>query len=136
MSEHNVKLVGGAVDEPATVVATSNGPDDCHIAIAYRDKRVDGSGIDFFAAFQQVRLQLETEGLIPSCYGASLNVWPSGMCRSMGQGMLGYRLKLRCSTTREDIVRIFDAGPDVVPAQVAEQRQFFEEWGKSVERER
>ena len=131
MSEHNVKLVGGAFDEPATIVATSNGPSDCHIALSYQGKRLDGSGIDFFAAFQQVRMQLESEGLIPFCYGASLNVWPSGMCRSMGQGMLGYRLKLGSSTTREDIVRIFDAGPDVVPTHVAEQRKFFEEWGKS-----
>jgi hypothetical protein len=131
MSEHNVNLIGGAVEEPATIVTTSNGPDDCLIAIEYRGKRLDGSGIDFFAAFQQVRQQLESEGLIPFCYGASMNVWPSGMCRSMGQGMLGYRLKLGCSTTREDIVRIFDAGPDVVPANVAEQRKFFEHWGKS-----
>jgi hypothetical protein len=132
MSEHNVILVGGAVDVPATIVATSNGPDDCHITVSYRGKRLDGKGIDFFAAFQQVRMQLEGKGLIPSCYGASLNVWPSGMCRSMGQGMLGYRLKLGSCTSREDIVRIFDAGPDVVPTSVAEQRKFFEEWGRSV----
>jgi hypothetical protein len=132
MSEHSVNLVGGALDEPATIVATSNGADDCHIALSYRSKRLDGSGIDFFAAFQQVRVQLESEGLMPSCYGASLNVWPSGMCRSMGQGMVGYRLKLGTPTTRDDIVRIFDAGPDVVPTRVADQRKFFEDWARSV----
>jgi hypothetical protein len=132
MSEHHVILVGGAVDEPATIVATSNGPDDCHIAVSYRGKCLDGNGADFFAAFQQVRMQLEGEGLVPYCYGASLDVWPSGMCRSMGQGMLGYRLKRGSSTSREDIVRIFDSGLDVVPASVAEQRKFFEEWGRSV----
>jgi hypothetical protein len=131
MSEHSVHLVGGAAEEMATIVATSNGPNECHVAISYRGKRLEGNGFDYFAAFQQIRLQLEVEGLIPSCYGASLNVWPSGMCRAMGQGMLGYRLKLGSSTTREDIVRIFDEGPDVVPAYVAQQRQFFEEWGKS-----
>jgi hypothetical protein len=131
VSEHSVHLIGGAVDERAEIVATSTAPNECHIAISYRGKRLDASGIDYFAAFQEIRLQLEAEGLIPFCYGASLNVWPSGMCRSMGNGMVGYRLKMGTSTTREDIVRIFDAGADIVPASVSQQRQFFEEWGKS-----
>ena len=132
MSEHSVSLIGGAVDEQATVVATSDRRDECRVAVSYRGRRLESSGTDFFAAFQQVRLQLESEGLFPACYGASLNVWPSGMCRSMGNGMLGYRLKLGSPTTRDDLVRIFDCGPDVSPASVADQREFFERWGRSL----
>ena len=36
------------------------------------------------------------------------------------------------TTTRDDLVRIFDDGPDVNPVSVEEQRQFFEAWGKSL----
>jgi hypothetical protein len=132
MSEHTVQLIGDGSGCQAQVVATSAGPDRCDISFSYREKCVEGSGIDYFAALQQIRLQLASEGLKPRCYGASLNVWPSGMCRSMGLGMLGYRLKIGATTTRDDLVRIFDDGPDVNPVSVEEQRQFFEAWGKSL----
>lgn len=73
-----------------------------------------------------VRLQLEPENLIPVCYGASLDVFPSGMCRDMSGGLSAYRLKLRKSPDREDLVRIFETGPDVKPVTVDDQRNFFE----------
>ena len=132
MSEHTVHLIGDGSGCQAQVIATSASPDRCHISLSYRERCVEGSGTNYFAALQQIRLQLASEGLKPRCHGASLNVWPSGMCRSMGQGMLGYRLKNGATTTRDDLVRIFDDGPAVHPASVEEQRHFFEAWGKSL----
>src|SRR5690349_16451849 len=79
MSEHIFHLIGGGDDETATVVAEPrNGL--CHLTLRYRGREIEASARDYFEAFCQVREHLEAERLIPFCYGASLHVFPSGMC--------------------------------------------------------
>jgi hypothetical protein len=46
----------------------------------------------------------------------------------MGSGRMAYRLKKGCHARIVDLVQIFEVGPDVIPAPVAAQRAFFEEW--------
>ncbi len=131
MSEHIIHLVGGKGDETATVFAkASDGL--CHITLCHGGGEIVGAAHDYFEAFSQVRLQLEKDRLTPFCYGASLNVFPSGMCRDMGAGMTAYRLKLGKHPNQDDLVRIFDEGPDVIPAPVAVQREYFNDWAKSL----
>ncbi len=43
---------------------------------------------------------------------------------------VAYRLKIRKSPDRVDLVRFFETGPDVKPATIADQRNFFEKWLK------
>lgn len=129
MPEYTVQLFGGDPDETATI--STEGKDGlCHVRLSYRGKFIEAAASDYFEAFSQVRLQLESENLIPVCHGASLDVFPSGMCRDMSGGLSAYRLKLRKSPDRVDLVRIFETGPDVKPATVADQRNFFEKWLK------
>jgi hypothetical protein len=45
---------------------------------------------------------------------------------------VAYRLKIRKSPDREDLVRIFETGPDVKPATVADQWKIFEKWLKKI----
>jgi hypothetical protein len=128
MTEYTVHLIGGADDETATVSATSPGRDRCCISISYRGKTLQAERTDYFKALQDVRELMEADGLIPFCYGASLNVYPSGMSRDMAQGMVAYRMTLGRSTSREDLVRIFDEGADVIPSYIVQQREFHEKW--------
>ncbi len=132
MSEHTVHLIGGADEETAAVSATSPERDKCLVSISYRGKAVQAEGTDYFKALQAVRKLMEVDGLIPFCYGASLNVYPSGMSRDMSQGMVAYRTTLGKPTTREDLVRIFDEGFDVIPTYVAQQCEFHEKWVQSL----
>lgn len=127
MSEHRIHLIGGDDDEVATVVKS---PRDglCHIAFTYRGRTIEESASDYFEAFCRIRMRLEEEKLIPFCYGASLNVYPSGMCRDMGAGSVAYRLTLGQKPARTDLVPIFGEGPDVIPASVAMQKQFHNDW--------
>jgi len=82
---------------------------------------------DFFEALSTVRRRaLEPKGLIPFCYGASLNVWPSGMARDMGQGLAAYKMKMGVPAT--ELVGIFDQGTDVIPSRVEQQAEFAKEW--------
>src|SRR5262245_20682533 len=119
MSEHTVHLIGGKDDETATVsCAPRNG--QCQIAFRYRDRVIEENASDYFEALCRVRLRLEEEKLIPFCYVASLNVYPSGMCRDMSSGMTAYRLTIGKRTDPSaDRVRTFAEGPDVIPATVA-----------------
>jgi hypothetical protein len=83
---------------------------------------------DYFEALCQIRERLAEGGLHPFCYGASLNVYPSGMARDMGAGLKAYKMTIGKHARLEDLVEIFAAGPDVKPSTVAEQRAFWERW--------
>ncbi|MBV8299540.1 MAG: hypothetical protein JO083_08375 [Candidatus Eremiobacteraeota bacterium] len=128
MSEqHTIQLVGGNADESAIFTLFDEG-DECRLRCDYRDKTVESTATDFFQALCDVRSLLAEDSLIPFCYGASLNVYPSGMARDMGQGLKAYKLAMGRHTRIDDLVEIFAEGPDVVPASVPAQEQFYRDW--------
>jgi len=123
----SVRLVGGSDGERATF-ELSDVENRCLLACRYRDKTISSEAADFFAALISIRRQLQRDGLVPCCYGASLNVFPSGMARDMGRGLKAYKLALGKHANRADLVDIFDEGTDVVPTDVDAQEQFFRDW--------
>lgn len=104
---------------------------NCTISMAIRGKQISCSDRDFFEAFCRVREGLENEGLIPLCYGASRNVFPSGMLRDMADGLRAYRLVMGQRVRRGDGVSIFDMGPDIEPVSVQVQAEFYRQWIES-----
>jgi hypothetical protein len=46
----------------------------------------------------------------------------------MGQGLKAYKMATGRHARREDLVHIFAEGPDVAPASVAAQEQFWHDW--------
>src|SRR5438309_272545 len=127
MSQHSVHLIGGTDEETATIT-TDQRDEVCLVTLQYRGRSLSASAEDFFEALAQARVQLESHHLIPFCYGASLNVFPSGMSRSMGSGLKAYRLTMGRQALMKDLVFIFDSGPDVIPASVARQKEYFNDW--------
>jgi hypothetical protein len=134
MSVHRVHLIGSKNDEVATLTTEDCG-EDCHLSFCFRDRIIGASAADYFEAFSQIRMQLEPERLIPFCYGASLNVFPSGLSRKTGSGLSAYRLILGRQALAKDLVSIFDSGHDVMPASVADQKQYFNDWLQSLKRQ-
>jgi len=104
---------------------------DCSITLIVEGKEISGTDRDFFEAFCRVREQLQNEGLIPLCYGASRNVFPSGLLRDMALGLRAYRLQLGQQSGRDDAVSIFDSGLDIDPVSVDIQNQFYDQWLRS-----
>ena len=126
-----VSLVGGGDKETALfTVSTENNL--CRLNCEYRGKVNFAEADDFFEALCRIRLTLEKENLIPFCYGASLNVFPSRMARQMGLGHSAYRMEMGKSAKKENLVPIFSQGKDVVPASVERQRAYFDEWVASL----
>lgn len=99
-----------------------------HVRIPLPEASSEGTGNDVYEAFQNARVDLEKLGFRFLCYGASLQVWPSGMARDQGQGRKAYVLRLDRPMSFDDLVDIFDTGEEVRPCTVAEQCAFAEEW--------
>lgn len=87
---------------------------------------------DCFAALVQLRRGLEATGRLLVCNGSSLDVYPSGMSRSMGVGQKAYRLTMGRQALMADLVSIFETAPGVQPSRVDEQAAFFEQWVASL----
>ena len=127
MNQHQVFLIGGSDDEIAIFTEEeANGL--CRLLCDYRGKVISSEAADYFEALSNIRLELEKESLIPFCYGASLNVFPSGMARDMGQGKAAYKMEMGKPAGRESLVRIFEQGADVIPSPVSRQKEFFGDW--------
>ena len=107
-------------------------PDMVKLTVQYNGKEITSTGSDYFSAMCSIRRVLEQEGGRLLCYGASKNVYPSGMSRSMGAARKAYKHTMGSQGKQSDLVCIFDAGPDMIPATVGEQEEFFQNWIKSL----
>ena len=130
METHSIFLIGGEDDERGTLLEHEVG-DRCSLRLIWREREASAIADDFFDALCAIRLELEVEGLLLFCYGASLNVYPSGIARSMAMGKMAYRMQAGKHARTADLVDIFSEGPDVTPATVAQQREFFNDWVSS-----
>ena len=63
--------------------------DDCRLELRSRFGNFSAVVPDYFEAMCMIRTQLATLGCYPRCYGSSRNVYPSGMCRKLGQFRTG-----------------------------------------------
>jgi len=95
---------------------------ECHIQLSYGEVQLQGLGMNFFEAFCRVREQLQNSGLLPICYGACRNVWPSGMLADMCLGIFANVLEDRSKPAGE--VDIFDSGSEMDLVSVEEQKAF------------
>jgi hypothetical protein len=88
------------------------------------------SGVDrnYHASLCRVREQLARLGLTPRCYGACRNFVVSGMGMDMALGAKGYLVRLDQPVRMSDLVDIFQSGPEMDLASVADQAAFKEEW--------
>jgi hypothetical protein len=127
MIEHKLFLIGGDDDEPITFFE-DGGYGQCKLRCEYRDKKLFAEATDFFEALCSIRIELEKDQLIPYCYGSSLNVYPSRMSREMSAGKSAYKLQIGRQSSKQDLVGIFNQGPDIIPASVSQQKEYFDGW--------
>lgn len=110
----------------------ADGPDSVELTLALPDRRFVAASVDAFEALIQIRREIEPLGMKVLCWGACLHVYPSEMSRSMGIGDSAYRLTLGQFARAADRVSIFDSGPGLVAATVAEQEEFPRAWFDSL----
>ncbi len=88
------------------------------------------SSNDYFDTFAKIRKRLAGKSIYPLCYGASKDIWPSGMSRDMGQGLKAYRLVL--GKKARELYNIFETGDDIDPVHPDIQKEFAEKWFESL----
>ena len=107
-------------------------PEQRELILILPNQRFSALATDCFDALILIRLELERVDLALLCWGASLQVYPSDASRSQGIGDTAYRLTLGQFARIADRVNIFDAGPGLVAATVAEQEDFSRAWFDSL----
>jgi hypothetical protein len=127
MVQHQIPVIGGD-DGEVVIITQFELEDECGLNCEFRGKTIEALSGDYFDAFCEIRKMLGRENLTPFCYGASLNVYPSAMARQMGEGLYAYRLTMAVPSSQDQLVQIFDKGPDIIPASVSQQEHFYREW--------
>ncbi len=95
-------------------------------------REFEGTGESLFDALTALRRELEPQGFRLRCAGCAVDVYPSGMSRSMGDGRKAYRLTPGKPGLTKDLVDIFDVSEKDALATVAEQEAFFQRWVESL----
>ena len=104
----------------------------CRLVLTYQAEEFLATSTDFFAALDEIRIQLELRHIFPLVNGVGLARYPSGMARDMGSGLSIYRLRLGERATTDDLLRTFETGDLVEPATVKDQRAFYDRWLESL----
>lgn len=86
---------------------------------------------DLFEALCRLREHFENKGEKVVCAGARFDVFPSGMSREMTGGRKAYVMKLGRQAT--EIVDIFDAANLLEISSVEDQREFRDQWIRSLQ---
>jgi hypothetical protein len=84
---------------------------------------------DFFECLVHLRRKLAQDNYRPLCQGARLSVYPSRMCRDMGNGSVAYEMVM--GKHAENLVSIFDYAEPELIASIDEQKSFFKRWVES-----
>ncbi|TRC93715.1 hypothetical protein FJV76_03170 [Mesorhizobium sp. WSM4303] len=131
MSEqYTVFLIGAGTvsdDEQAIFTLHDTGT-RCRLTCSYRDNTIEAEEDDYFEALFQLRQQLEVDGLLPSCYGASYNVFPEATLIEKSRGLVVCKIKEGHLPQESDLVNIFDDGHDIIPVFVHMQQRFWDRW--------
>jgi hypothetical protein len=107
-------------------------PKVARITLQLMGREFSSRNVSYNHALNDIRRQLENDGILLKCYGSSRNVWPSSVTSGMGRGGEAYRLYLGKKGERKDVVSIFDSGSNVDACTLAEQEEFHKQWLLSV----
>ena len=131
-----VKLIAnGSTVAGSLLLVEAASPEDeepCLLRLAFPSSEFTACGPDYFEALIRLRRELEPVGVQILVNGASRDVWPSAMARSMGLGLKAYRMRMGHQALRSDLVPIFELHPDSQPCSIAEQERYREQWFASL----
>ncbi|WP_328472654.1 hypothetical protein OHA21_10470 [Actinoplanes sp. NBC_00393] len=92
------------------------------------DEPVHRSGRDLFDALQQVRLELERQGLVIAVQGARTDAYPTGMIRNMVAASRVYIMEIGRDVERKHLVNTFAEAELHTIGTVEQQDAHYREW--------
>lgn len=131
-----VRLVASDTTIDGTLVleerTSVDAEEPCSLHLSCQAGEFDATASDYFEALVRLRKELERQDLQILVNGASRDVWPSAMARSMSLGLQAYRMCLGRQALTSDLVPTFELAPESQPCSVAEQELFREQWFASL----
>jgi len=102
------------------------------LILTYEGISINATSETCFEALKFIRAKLEKDNLLLKCYGSCVDVYPSPMILSMGDGRLAYRLTPGKPASNNDLVDIFDSDEGIILAKIDEQEKYYNEWLRSI----
>jgi hypothetical protein len=125
-----VLLAGGTVVERPLSLTSG---EQHELSLKESESRVHAAGgPDLFEALRALRRTLEAEDMRLLCAGARIDVYPSGMSRSMSAGRKAYVLRLGSPARTDDLVDIFAHAASEEVGTVEQQEQYYKNWVASL----
>ena len=84
------------------------------VKIKLAEKTYEARAESYFETLQNLRKELERDGIQILCNGAARNVYPSPMTLAMGYGRKAYKMTWGKQAPRKDLVEIFDYDESLV----------------------
>ena len=98
------------------------------VEIKLAEKTYDAVAESYFETLQNLRQELERDGIQILCNGAAKNVYPSPMTLAMGEGRRAYKMTWGKQALMKDLVDIFDYDESLICCSVEEQNQYYMDW--------
>ncbi len=102
------------------------------VEIKLAEKTYDAVAESYFETLQNLRQELERDGIQILCNGAAKNVYPSPMTLAMGEGRRAYKMTWGKQALMKDLVDIFDYDESLICCSVEEQNQYYRDWIRSL----
>ena len=102
------------------------------VEIKLAEKTYDAVAESYFEILQNLRQELERDGIQILCNGAAKNVYPSPMTLAMGEGRRAYKMTWGKQALMKDLVDIFDYDESLICCSVEEQNQYYRDWIRSL----
>ena len=106
--------------------------ENVYLKVEFNGRIIERTCFNFFEALNEIRKQLEDEGIQIRCNGASESVYPSPMLLSMGVGRNAYHNILGKHATKNNIVDIFEMDNRYKFVSIEKQRAFHSKWIESL----
>jgi hypothetical protein len=89
--------------------------------------------VNYFDALNNLRFDLEKEGVFLVCNGSLKNFYMSNMSLDMSDGLVGYELFFQQQATRKDRLKTFEMDGDIADlSSVEQQKDYYEKWKISI----
>ena len=102
------------------------------VEIKLAEKTYDAVAESYFETLQNLRQELERDGIQILCNGAAKNVYPSPMTLAMGEGRRAYKMTWGKQALMKDLVDIFDYDESLICCSVEEQNRYYMDWIRSL----
>lgn len=120
------------LDANLNIIEEGYSDDMVGLELNLENQKLSAVDQNLFSALNELRIQLEKQGIQIMCNGSAKNVYPSPMQLSMGVGRTAYRLFLGRQAKSEDIVDIFEYSEDSEFVSIYEQENYYKEWLNSL----